>query len=437
MAFCKPRARFLRHILAASVLGLGFSTPMMAQSDPLARARLQRTLAEQKATANVTDAIQQADLLAKTAPAKAIERLKQTVLGLDLSVELSTGKRKELTDLVQTQIAAIEARMNETATTQDPKAATTRAEARKAMEAAAQEAKDVAEALAKADQHLARGEDGLARAIIRAANIKYPNNPSLLVSQKQDEFASQIKAEKELSQQYAAAWVENMRSVTRSAIPATGDIEFPDRAKWEDLTKRRRQPAIKLTPKEEQILESLNKTVGATFKDRPFEEALQELSNMIEHPIFIDKRSLEDLGLDLSRNITFQGSVSARTALRAILQSNGLTFVVKDEMIQVMTIDKAQQTLVTRSYYLGDLVSGNGAFGNALQWGPVASYQQAMQNAQQIIDAITNSVDPMAWNTSKSNGPCTIAFNLPTMSVIVRASAEVHASLGNTLTGAK
>jgi hypothetical protein len=264
-------------------------------------------------------------LLAKTAPAKAIERLKQTVLGLDLSVELSTGKRKELTDLVQTQIAAIEARMNETATTQDPKAATTRAEARKAMEAAAQEAKDVAEALTKADQHLARGEDGLARAIIRAANIKYPNNPSLLVSQKQDEFASQIKAEKELSQQYAAAWVENMRSVTRSAIPATGDIEFPDRAKWEDLTKRRRQPAIKLTPKEEQILESLNKTVGATFKDRPFEEALQELSNMIEHPIFIDKRSLEDLGLDLSRNITFQGSVSARTALRAILQSNGLT----------------------------------------------------------------------------------------------------------------
>jgi hypothetical protein len=228
-----------------------------------------------------------------------------------------------------------------------------------------------------------------------------------------------------------------MRDIARSGVPAVGDIQFPDAKKWNDITKRRQQPAIKLTPKEEKILESLNKTVGANFKDRPFEEALQELSNMMDQPLFIDKKSLEDLGLDLSRRVTFQQSVSARTALRAILQTNGLTFVVKDEMIQVLTIEKAQQTLVSRSYYLGDLVAGNGPFGNAVLWGPVAGYQQMMQNAQLIVDAITSSVDPMAWANGPGRGACSITFNLTTMSVVVRASTEVHASLGNALSAKK
>jgi hypothetical protein len=116
-----------------------------------------------------------------------------------------------------------------------------------------------------------------------------------------------------------------------------------------------------------------------------------------------------------------------------VLQSLGLTFVVKDEMIQVMTLDKAQQQLVTRSYYLGDLIAGNGPFGNGVLWGPVLSYQQAQQTAQQVVDSITQSIDPLAWSTGRGNGPCSISFNLVTMSVVVRASAEVHASLGSTL----
>ena len=37
---------------------------------------------------------------------------------------------------------------------------------------------------------------------------------------------------------------------------------------------------------------------------------------------------------------------------------------------------------------------------------------------------VTNSLDPMSWQGKGGNG--TIGFNIPTMSLIVRQSAEVH-----------
>ena|SRR5579883_278608 len=429
------RIRHIRRWAAAALVAAGAAGAAgpVAARDGIAGAKLQRAVAEQKAADDVARAVQDAAAVAKVSKPRAVERLKQTLLALDLSPEIGTAKRKELADQLQARIDALEGRGPAPAA--DPNAAGVKADARKAYEAAVAEAREVADAINKGAALADGGREEDARRLIAGVARKYPNNPSLLALQQRDGFAAQVQAERELSRQYAAAWVENTRGVVRDSTPLAGDIQFPDRKKWEDISRRRLQPAVKLTPKEEKILESLNKSVGVIFRDRPFEESVQELSNMIDQPIFIDKKSLEDLGLDLSRRVSFSGNVSGRTALRAVLQSLGLTFVVKDEMIQVMTLERAQQTLVTRSYYLGDLIAGNGAFGNAVAWGPFLSYQQTLQNAQFIIDAITSSIDPMAWNTGSNRGPCTISFHLPTMSIVVRASAEVHATLGNTFTG--
>ncbi|MGL4419696.1 MAG: hypothetical protein ACRCZF_03430, partial [Gemmataceae bacterium] len=293
------------------------------------------------------------------------------------------------------------------------------------------------EGFQKATKLFDRRNDTEAREILAALARRYPNNPLTQAAVQKETTAAQIQAEKEVAKQYAAAFLKNLRSVDQSAIPATDDIVFPDKKKWDALTKARTAPTIKLTEKEVQLIESLNKTVKAEFRGKPFREALQEVANAIGQPINVDEKSLEDLGLDLNRAVTFNGNVSARTALRAVLQGQGLTFIVKDEMIQVLTLDKAQSSLITRSYYLGDLISGTGTFGNAIQWGPLASYQQAQENAKLVVDAITSSIDPLAWKSGQGSGPCTVSFHLPTLSIVVRASAEVHASLGNSLNGKK
>src|SRR6476620_1690104 len=109
----------------------------------------------------------------------------------------------------------------------------------------------------------------------------------------------------------------------------------------------------------------------------------------MDQPLFIDERSLADLGTDLKKPVSIQGrGVSARTVLRQALAAQGLTFVVKDETIQVVTVEKARGMLVTRVYYLGDVVQGVGPFGGSLTWGPYLDYQQTMANVGVVIDAI-------------------------------------------------
>ena len=110
-------------------------------------------------------------------------------------------------------------------------------------------------------------------------------------------------------------------------------------------------------------------------------------------------------------------------------------FVVKDEAIQVVTVEKARDMLVTRVYYLGDLVQGVGPFGGALQWGPFLDFQQTTANVDLIVKSIESSIDPLSWKDR--GGPCTITFHYPSMSIIVRASAEVHATLGAKIGGGR
>ena len=52
---------------------------------------------------------------------------------------------------------------------------------------------------------------------------------------------------------------------------------------------------------------------------------------------------------------------------------------------------------------------------------------QLAQNVGGIVEMIKNSVDPMSWQGQGGQG--SIGFNIPTMSLIIRQSAEVHAVL--------
>ena len=218
-----------------------------------------------------------------------------------------------------------------------------------------------------------------------------------------------------------------------SAMPPKGDIEFP--ANWRDKDKRKNPNEVKLTEKEKTLLSALDKPMNAVFNGQPLSEVLQRMSNEMNQNLFLDEKSLTDLGLDLKKPLTLDAKgVPARIVLRQLLAAQGLTFVVKDEIIQIVTVEKAREMLVTRVYYLGDVVQGIGPFGG-LNWGPFVDYQQTMQNVKMIMDSITSSIDPLSWRDK--SGPGSITFHFPSMSIIVRASTEVHATLGAKIGGGR
>ena len=398
-----------------------------AQDSPIDRAKALRQVADQKAEADFKGRLAEAEKLARVDPAKAARRVKEAIRGLDLSVEISSEKRVELVKLAETSLAVIEGKA-----LPDPAARQKKDDLQKLEEAARLEVKEIREGVTAIERLHVLNRTPEANKKVAELAQKYPNNPSVLVLTGQMATGDKIAMARELAREQAEGFVLALNSVQEAAIPPRGDIVFPK--DWKEKTERRRKMfEVKLSPEEESILQALEKKVGQTLKDSPFEETVQQLSTLIDKPIYLDKKSLEEAGLDMRRPVTMPGGVTARTALRAILQSQGLTYIVKDKVIQVVTLERAKETLVTRAYYLGDVISLSGPFGGAVTWGPVIDFQSTMQNAKLIIDSITASIDPLIWSTPTNRGPASVIFHAPSMSLIVRAPAEVHATLGSKL----
>jgi hypothetical protein len=84
--------------------------------------------------------------------------------------------------------------------------------------------------------------------------------------------------------------------------------------------------------------------------------------------------------------------------------------------------------MVTRTYYLGDLLAG-GQFAQAgIMFNPGLDQIQAMQNVVNIIGIIQSSIDPQTWQANGGLG--SITFVGGQMALVIRQSAEVHGMLG-------
>jgi hypothetical protein len=431
--------------LAIAGLSLGVFASVAAaqppvQNNPLPEAIARQKVADQKAEKEVLSAIADAERMAKTNPPKAVQMLRQAQVLADSPV-LSAQARKSLVNMLERKIAVIQGRaLPEPAVgaapgaKPDPNGPAVKRTRDEALKTYLAEMKDVREGVERFAKFKQAGLDREADQELAKLAKSYPNNPAVISLQDRDNFAVQVRDALAYNDLASRRINEAMKAVDRAALPigGNGDIEFP--ADWKEKTERR-LTRVNLTATEKKIIESLNKPVTVNWNGKPLQEALQELSNLLDQKLFLDEKSIEDLGVNLQKPFTLQANgVSARTVLRQVLASQGLTFVLKDQVIQVMDTERAKHLLVTRVYYLGDIVRGTGPFGG-LEWGPLANFQQTLANVDTIMKAITSSVDPLSWK--EKGGPASITFDYPSMSIIVRASAEVHATLGATLAGGR
>lgn len=417
-------------LAAALVAALAGFAAAQQPGDGIEAARVRQQLAEQKATSEVQRAIVDAERTARTSAPKAAQIIRQAQLSLDTSA-LGGEAHRTLTAQLQAALARVEGRpAANPAARPDPAAAGVKgakAAAVEAVRAEVAEVRDGIETVARLrEQNKYADADRAAAALAR----KYPNNPAVITLGQKDNFATALADSRAFADLQAKRVVAAQNNLMASSLPAIRDVEFP--ADWKDKAGKRSNE-IKLTEKEKKLISALDTAVSINVKDQPLEYALQELSTAMGEKLLVDQKSLRDLDLDLKKTVSLDGrGVSARTALRQLLAAHGMTFVVKDELIQIMTVERSRDLLVTRVYYLGDLIQGVGPLGGgAPQWGPFLDLQQTQANAKLIVDAIQASVDPLAWQGKGGAG--TVTFNLASMSLIVRASSEVHAALGSRL----
>jgi hypothetical protein len=211
----------------------------------------------------------------------------------------------------------------------------------------------------------------------------------------------------------------------RSFVPATNDLEFgPD---WKRISEERLKKYGQ-SAEDKALLETLSAPMKVEFKGTRFQDVMDYMSNQMKRTIFLDKSAMEEGQITYDTPITFstRGPVTTRVALRKVLSDLNLTFVIRDGVIHVTNTTRAKDLMVTRVYDIGALVMGN----NIAQPG-VALDPQLAQNVQAIIDMIVQSVDPSSWVGRGGTGM--IGYNIPTHSLIIRQSAEIHSMIGGSL----
>ncbi|HJT77288.1 MAG TPA: hypothetical protein VJ739_08800, partial [Gemmataceae bacterium] len=274
----------------------------------------------------------------------------------------------------------------------------------------------------------AAGRDAEASRMAEDVARRYPTNLAAQVAARTTAMGERVNSVRLLQQDGERRRLLVWQDVDRSALLPIGDIEFPK--DWAAKTKMRKAQMNPMTPKERSILESLSKTITLEAKDAKFYDVRDELEKLLGQPIVLDDDGLKQAMIDENTPVSVHARrpLAARTVLRSVLEPLGLTYVVKDQALFVTTKEKARQMMVTRSYYVGDLL---GLMDVRL---PVALNQVQMgQNVAAIIDLIQRSVDPDSWLANDRGGQGTIAFNPATMSLVVKQSAEVHFMLGGGL----
>lgn len=148
-----------------------------------------------------------------------------------------------------------------------------------------------------------------------------------------------------------------------SPFPDDQPIVYLPAEQWEDLTIRRQQykavDLVKQGGSEQRIYAELNKVmpVGMEFVETPLKDAMTFTADQHSIPIVINAKALRDAGINVDTPVTKSlKGITLRSALRLLLKDVDLTYVVRDEVLQITTPDDAESLVTTKVYPVGDLV---------------------------------------------------------------------------------
>ena len=154
----------------------------------------------------------------------------------------------------------------------DANAATVKKDRGVAFESYRAEIKAINDGVQKAARYQQAGMTKEADREIAALARAYPNNPSVILLQEKDTFASRVEASTSFSKLQSDRILAAGNDLMVSSLPAKGDVEFPK--DWKEKTKNRLK-TVQLSAKEMKIIEALDKPITVDWNNKMLEEALQ------------------------------------------------------------------------------------------------------------------------------------------------------------------
>ena len=172
------------------------------------------------------------------------------------------------------------------------------------------------------------------------------------------------------------------------------------------------------------VRQALSRKLAFDYLELPLKGVVQDLAKQLEIPIVFNTNDLDEVGVTDDTLITFNsGKVTARTAIRRMLDNHGLCVMTRDRQLVVTNPDVASrpENLIRRLYPIADLVPMKR---NA--WG------ESGRDLDSLIDLISSVVAPSAWEDVGGPGPI---GRVGDAAILIGQTAEVHTQIENLLVG--
>jgi TolA-binding protein len=177
-----------------------------------------------------------------------------------------------------------------------------------------------------------------------------------------------------------------------------------------------------ISPEEKRIRDALKHPTVMEFTDESFANIIEYLKDYHKIQIQFDQKALEEVGFTTDKQVTINlKDVSLRSALKLLLRAEGLTYMIRDDVLLITTPDEAANKLTTMLYPVADLVVPPGEAPNP-------------ENADfdSLIDLVTSTIQPTTWDAV--GGPGCIAPFQNNLTLVVSQTEEVHEELAKVLT---
>jgi negative regulator of sigma E activity len=196
------------------------------------------------------------------------------------------------------------------------------------------------------------------------------------------------------------------------------------------------------------IEERLNKTTDLEFVEMPLKDVVAFLQDSHQIPIVLKVKKLDEAGISVDTPMTKQvRGIKLKSALNLILEDLELTYVVRDEVLQITTPQDAQATLEIRIYDCRDILAmppaadklepaGGAPMPGSGFGGGGGFVSERDHRAQQLITIITTNVDPPTWQGNVVNGVMNSASGSVSEFnglIVVTQTAQTHKKIEHVL----
>ncbi len=316
--------------------------------------------------------IQRAQMESTDAPGQAVDRLKSLLDVLDQTTNIKQETRRDLRNQVETSLRSVSQRkfVFDNARALADRNRAIGIEQRRTIEALADREEEISQLINRFDSLLKEGqyqaaEDQTLKAWQTAPEVPETNN-AYTSAQIRHNFQLFEELYRVRSTNFLAALYEAEKSTV--PFPGSPPLMFPDPEEWaRKKALREKYSDIRLTgnEKDEEILKKLNQAVDFEYDETPFIDIMEEIQTEYGINIILDQSASDD-ALSVDDLVTFKVTgIRMKNALRLMLDNFNATFIVRDEVLLVISkeVAKNPEFFVTNVYNVGDLVAPRRSFG--------------------------------------------------------------------------